>query len=637
MDERTEIHPIIVGTSGHVDHGKSSLVQRLTGIDPDRLREEKERGLTIDLGFARMELTSGQLVGLIDVPGHEKFIKNMVAGATSIDLAMLVVAADDAVMPQTREHLDVLELLGVERGFVALTKVDLVDEETLELAEEDVRELLEGRFLEGAKIVRVSSTTGEGFDELRSTLEALAAELPPRSTDGIFRMPVQRVFSVQGFGAVLTGIPLAGSVQIGDHLEIAGKGLRSRIRSIQAYGRKVERARSGHSTALNLPDIPLDRAERGDVLVVPGTLESTERLEIDLRMVRDVRVLKHGEEVHLHLGTREVVARCFLLDQKGLGPGERGLVQVQTYEPVVCLPGDRALIRRLTPARTIGGGRVIGTGGRRLRRFKDEILEHLEEKEQALDSPRDRVRLAIHEMGEKGLQRDALPGRLGMTDAELVAPLEELESQALILVDPKTGRCFGSASAKREMERVRKMLGGWFRKHPMSTTCPISRFRREGVEELLSVSLAGMQQQGEVEILSGGMLRDLSRKDPMSAEDRAEMQKLASWLEEAGARAHTRDEIQASHGKAGLALLERLLETGEAQAVGPTFIWGGKSFASAMEIVEEVCGAHDGVLDIPELRDRLGTSRKFLIPFLEHLDRIGVTARKGDRRILRRN
>lgn len=631
-----DIHPIIVGTAGHVDHGKSSLVRQLTGIDPDRWQEEKERGLTIDLGFAPIKLDDGTIIGLIDVPGHERFLKNMVAGATSIDLAILVIAADDGVMPQTREHLDVLELLGVKKGIVALTKIDIVDAETIELAEEEIKELLEGGSLEGAPVYPLSSVTGQGVEEFKAALLEMARALEPRSAEGLFRMPVQRVFSLRGFGTVLTGIPLAGSVSTGDQLELVGKGLVSRIRGMHAYGHKVDVARAGHSTAINLPDIPLERAQRGDLLAVPGTLEVATRFEIELRGVGEGQPLRHGEDVHLHVGTREVVAKVFLLDQQELPAGSHGLGQLLCREPVAALAGDFALLRRLSPARTIAGGRLIGVAGRRLRRFKGQVIDHLHEKERVLTAPVDRIALLVGDAGERGMTEEQLLGRLGWTKEELGPELANAIQSGRLHRDDRSSTLFGAQSIEREVERIEKMLAGWYRKHPMSRTCPVSRFRREGAETLLSVAFRVLATNGRIELLPGGLLRDLSRPDTLSDADQEQLEAMREWLEAAGTRSRSRDEVEQQFGASGLQLLERLLEERVAVAVGPTFVWGGQSYARAIQAVSEICGSVGGELDIPSLRDRLDTSRKYLIPFLEHLDVIGVTARKGNRRILRR-
>lgn len=637
MSASDAIYPVIVGTAGHVDHGKSSLVRRLTGIDPDRWEEEKQRGLTIDLGFAPFHLPDGRQVGMIDVPGHEKFLKNMVAGATSIDLALLVIAADDSVMPQTREHLDVLELLGVSRGIVALTKVDIVDEETRLFAEEEIRELLAGTHLEGSPILRVSSITGEGFEELKSEIARTIATIEPRSTAGVFRMPVQRVFSIAGFGTVLTGIPLAGEISVGDTLELVGKGVRSRIRGIQAYGQSVERARAGHSTALNLPDIPVASAERGDVVAVEHRLEAVDRLEIELRTVAGIGPLRHGESLHLHLGTSEVSARVFLLDQKDLPAGQTGMGQLICDERVVCLPGDFALLRRLSPTRTIAGGRILGLGGRRLRRFKDEVLDRLQEKERSLPDPEKRLGVALREAGAAGLAYEDARKRLGCTDAEFTAILSPVLERGEAFRSAKSERLFAPASVQREEKRILARLEQWYSGHALSSTCPIAELREGSSNEtLLGVGLDLLTRAGRVEMLPGGMVQDPTRVQTISPAERKDLDELKQWLDAAGARAHTRAELGARWGKDGFERLERLIEEEGAHAVGPEFVWGGDSYAAAVRHVVNVCQANDGVLVIPELRDLLGTSRKFLIPFLEHLDRVGVTARKGDRRILRR-
>ncbi len=636
-----KILPIIVGTAGHVDHGKSSLVRRLTGIDPDRLQEEKERGLTIDLGFAPLHLPNGTLVGIVDVPGHEKFLKNMVAGATSIDFALLVVAADDGVMPQTLEHLDVLHLLGVQRGMVLLTKIDLVDEELLELAELQVREAVEGTCFEDAPIQKVSSVTQEGIPELIETLTEEVGQLTPRSAEGLFRLPVQRVFSKPGFGTILTGIPLSGSIGVGDRLEVVGRGLESRVRAIQAYGAKVERARAGHSTALNLPGIPVEEVRRGDVLAVPGVFERTRKLELSLQMVGDVDPLKHGEEVHLHIGTLETMARVFLLDKRELRAGEKGVAQVFVREPVTSCPGDLSLLRRMSPARTLAGGRVLGTFGRRLRRFKDPVLEHLREKEESLGSPPDRLLLLLSEVGAAGMNREACCGRLGWTLEELESVLEALIEEAgeegEIQEDAKAGLLFHAKSVEREIARIQGKMQAWYESHPLSSTINLNLVRQGAPGPVLQAALNLLASRGDLRFLPGGILQDPSREDRLNSGERKRLLELQAFLEEAGARPHTPKAVRERFGPEGDSLLEALLEAKGAVLVGRDFLWGRKAFDSAIQAAVTVCGNEvGGVLEIPRLRDQLGTSRKFLMPLLEHFDRSGFTARKGDRRILRR-
>ncbi|MEM8713597.1 MAG: selenocysteine-specific translation elongation factor, partial [Planctomycetota bacterium] len=331
-----EIQPIVIGTAGHIDHGKSTLVQALTGTDPDRWAEEKARGMTIDLGFAKMDLPDGRRVGLVDVPGHERFIRNMVAGATGIDLVILVVAADDGVMPQTREHLAIMQMLGVARGFVALTKVDAVDEDMAELAAEDVRESVEGTFLEGAPILPVSAQEGIGMDELRALLMQMASEAEPRESEGVFRMPVQRVFSARGFGTILTGIPVTGTLSVGDPVEVLPSGQKGKVRGIQAYHEAAETARAGHSTALNVTDVDHHEVHRGDVVATPGFFKPQAMVGARMLALPTLGMAVHNRmQVRVHTGTAEGVGEVVLLDAEEIGPGEEGLVQFRLEQPLV--------------------------------------------------------------------------------------------------------------------------------------------------------------------------------------------------------------------------------------------------------------------------------------------------------------
>ena len=325
-----QIARVVVGTAGHIDHGKSSLVRALTGRDPDRLKEEKDRELTIDLGFAPLDLGDGRRVGMIDVPGHERFVKNMVAGATGIDLVLLVVAADDGVMPQTREHLEILTLLGIQRGLIAITKIDMptVDEDLIELVELDVEELVQGTFLEQAQVLRVSAHTGAGLDALRAALAEQVDRVEPRPVDGPFRLPVQRVFSAKGFGTILTGVPLQGRAAVGDVLEVvtARGPLKGKVRGLQAYGEKVEAVEAGHSSAVNLSDVDRKAVARGDVVATPGIFSAHDMWEVRLRhLASQSRPLRQRETVRFHVGTSEVLGEVVILDHAELPPGADGM------------------------------------------------------------------------------------------------------------------------------------------------------------------------------------------------------------------------------------------------------------------------------------------------------------------------
>ncbi|MGH2627998.1 MAG: selenocysteine-specific translation elongation factor, partial [Anaerolineales bacterium] len=354
------IHNVVIGTAGHIDHGKTTLVEKLTGINPDRLPEEKERGMTIDLGFARLQLPGGQRVGIIDVPGHERFVKNMVAGATGIDLVLLVVAADDGVMPQTREHLEIMSLLDLRHGVIAVTKIDLVDPDLRELVVEDVRETVKGTFLEGAPVLPVSAATGEGIDRLRQALYDAVGRIRPRDAAGVFRMPIQRIFSSKGFGTVLTGIPVSGQVAVGDSLEVVPLGKTGRVRGIHAYQEATDLARAGHSSAVNVTDIEYREVHRGMVLAHPGYFRGTRMVEARFRyLARAARPIETLTAIRFHTGTAEILGRIHLLEGKRLSPGETGFVQFRLDEPVVVAPGDRYVARLHSPMETIGGGEVL--------------------------------------------------------------------------------------------------------------------------------------------------------------------------------------------------------------------------------------------------------------------------------------
>ena len=362
------IFNVVIGTAGHIDHGKSTLVEKLTGIHPDRLPEEKARGLTIDLGFAPLTLKSGQRIGVIDVPGHEKLVKNMVAGATGIDLVLLVVAADDGVMPQTREHVSIMDLLGLTEGIVVLSKIDMVDSDLRELVKDDIQETLRGTFLENAPVVELSSVTGEGLDKLLDVIHARIAILKPKETSGIFRMPIQRVFSSKGFGTVVTGVPLRGTTVLGDTLEVVPLGKKGRVRGIHAYREATDMARAGHSSAINLTDVDYREVHRGMVLTQPGYFQGSTMFEASLKyLASNTRPLPHQTSIRLHLGTVEGLGKVYLLEKKTVEPGEEAYVQFRLDEPIVAAPGDRFVLRLHSPLETIGGGEILDQSRWRLK------------------------------------------------------------------------------------------------------------------------------------------------------------------------------------------------------------------------------------------------------------------------------
>ena len=360
---------VVVGTAGHIDHGKSSLVLALTGIDPDRLKEEKERGITIDIGFAHLELEDGLTLGIVDVPGHERFVKNMLAGVGGIDLVMLVIAADEGVMPQTREHLAICQLLRVRSGLVVLTKADLAEPEWLELVQEDVRSFLRGTFLDGAPILPVSAKTGQGLPALREALRTLARAVPSRGTDATFRLPIDRVFTIRGFGTVVTGTVAAGLLALDERVEVYPRGLQAKVRGIQTHGRPVSTAAAGQRAAVNLQGVERAAIERGDVLSLPGLLQPTYMLDATCELLADAPApLRTRQRVRFHVGTSEVMARVHPVAGVAIEPGQAGYVQFRLEAPVVALPRDRYVIRSYSPMVTIGGGELLDVAPSKARR-----------------------------------------------------------------------------------------------------------------------------------------------------------------------------------------------------------------------------------------------------------------------------
>ncbi|MDD4170142.1 MAG: selenocysteine-specific translation elongation factor, partial [Desulfotomaculaceae bacterium] len=374
---------LIIGTAGHVDHGKTALVKAMTGVDTDRLKEEKERGISIELGFTSLELPSGRKAGIVDVPGHERFIKHMLAGAGGFDLVLLVIAADEGVMPQTREHLDIIQLLQVKKGVVVLTKADLVDEEWLELVTEEVREFLQDTVLEKAPLVTVSAVTGQGIAALLELLDHVAEETESKTAAGTPRLPVDRVFSVTGFGTVVTGTLVAGQLRVGDMVKVQPAGLTARVRSLQVHGKKVEVAGAGQRVAANLAGLEVEQVSRGSVVAGTDSLVPSHRLDVHLLLLDSAdRPLKNRERVRFHIGSGETLGRVVLLDREELAPGATAYAQVELEEMVAAVKGDRFVIRSYSPLWTIGGGTVIDAApGRKHKRFRSEVLGALATRE----------------------------------------------------------------------------------------------------------------------------------------------------------------------------------------------------------------------------------------------------------------
>ena len=514
----------VIGTAGHVDHGKSALVQALTGIDPDRLREEKERGLTIDLGFAWLALPNGEEVSIVDVPGHERLIKNMLAGVGGIDLALLVVAADEGVMPQTREHLAIIDLLGIEHGVAAVTKADLVDADFAELVAADVEEALRGTTLEGAPTVVCSAVSREGLDELVATLQTELATTPAKRDIGRPRLPIDRAFTIAGFGTVVTGTLIAGSLRVGREVEVAPAELRARVRGLQAHGQKVEVAPPGRRTAVNLAGLAVEELERGMVVVSPGWLRPATSLDVRLRAVRYLsRPLRHNTTVTLHTGSAEVEGRLLLLDCDQVPPGEEAWAQLRLSRPVAAVKGYRFVAR--DPNDTLGGGRIVDTQARRHRRFHPPTIERLE----ALDrgSPREAVLMAAAASEPVSL-RDLSSG-LDLSAEEVRAAMEEaIAGGELLALDgcpPADGTLlFTTVGFAALSQRLNDVLSEYHRQFPLRRGISKEELRsRLGLESrAFDQAIALLAARGEVKEAAGSVARPEHEPRPdASQEERA--------------------------------------------------------------------------------------------------------------------
>ncbi len=634
-----EIQPIVIGTAGHIDHGKSTLVRALTGIDPDRLKEEKQRGLTIDLGFAPLELPDGRVVGIVDVPGHERFIRNMVAGATGIDLVVLVVAADDGMMPQTREHLQIMELLGVQQGLIALTKVDAVDPELVELAAEDVRAGVAGTFLAEAPLFRVSAISGAGLDAFRAALFEAAGRAEPRSAEGVFRMPIQRVFSRPGFGTVVTGIPVSGVARPGDSLEVLPLGKKAKVRGLNAYKEKALTVRAGHSSALNLSDIDYNEVERGNVVATPGFFQPRVLVAARLFALRDLdRPIQNRMPIRLHTGTSDPPGEVILLDRESIPPGESGLVQLRLKDPVVCAPGDRFVLRQLSPVITLGGGAILEESRHRLKRFKGFVLEELSHQEESLASPAALLESELRRRGETWHSTEEVAVLVKWSKEEVRGLLARLEDEGRVRA-LKDERWIHEEALAAWIEKVKAALARWFEARSHRTLIEVIELRKALTVDaaLLGAILDAMVVAGDIELLPGGRVRPAQRKGGPDAEFEAFAGTIAAALEEARFQPPSPAELASLHGRSSEDVeraLEYLRDSERVDRVGGELHLARTILDDARARIVENC-QRNGKLEIPELRDGLQTSRKFLIPLLEYFDAQGLTIRQGGHRVLR--
>lgn len=618
-----------IGTAGHVDHGKSTLIQALTGIDPDRLREEKERGLTIDLGFAWLTLPSGKEISIVDVPGHERFIKNMLAGVGGIDAALLVIAADEGVMPQTREHLDILDLLRVPAGILVLTRCDLVeDEDWLTLVEEDVRETVAGTVLADSPLVRVSAVTGEGLDDLRAALDALLADTAAKRDVGRPRLPIDRAFTLTGFGTVVTGTLLDGQLHTGDEVQVVPGNVSGRIRGLQSHKHKIETALPGNRVAVNVGGVDVEDIYRGQVLSLPRMLQATRFADVRLRLLPSApRPLEHGMVVTLHSGTMETLARVRLLDREAIPPGEEGLAQLLLLKPVSLIKGDLFITRQLSPAATFGGGEILDPYPPRHKRFADDVVSALETLERG--SPADVVLQAVRQREPCTLKE--ITGALPLTLAEIEDILAGLMATEQVI---DLGRNLYSASGWTGMaERVTSLLRQFHSRYPLRAGQGKEEVRRSlGLESRVFNEIVQRLSADEVIGETEGTLRAFDFRIVLGPAQEQVAATLLALLEREPLAPPSLSDI-----REGLALdddfLNVLVEQGRIVQVDTDLIYSRQAYEQAVEKVRELLAREERVT-VAQVRDVFGTSRKYVLPLLEQMDRDGITLRDGDERTL---
>ncbi len=620
----------VIGTAGHVDHGKSTLVKALTGIDPDRLREEKEREMTIDLGFAWVTLANGMQIGVVDVPGHRDFIENMLAGVGGIDATLFVVAADEGVMPQTREHLAILDLLGIPGGVIALTKIDLVDDaEWLELVEMDLRDIAQGTVLADAPIVPVSARTGAGLEALLAALSDFLAARPPRSDHGHPRLPIDRVFTISGFGTVVTGTLSGGSLAVGDAVELQPGGLAGRVRGLQAYKNKLQRAQPGSRVAVNIAGVEKSQVQRGQVLTVPGWLRSTTLADVRFRHLADAsRPLKHNAEVKFFSGAAEAVAHVRLLDADELPPGAEGWLQLRLQHPVALVRGDRFILRYPSPGETIGGGVILDPApGRRWRRHRPEVIERL--KTLAQGTPAELVAQVLERVAAP-LRMEDVQARSGMAAHEVRDALRAAAQEGLAY-ELEGGWWMAAQAHHAFVRRLQAELEAYHREEPLRQGMP-----REQLRSRLRMERAAfdrlLERVGDQVAADADLVWLRGHTVTLSPQQEAAVQELLGAF---GAAPYAPPSVKESIEQVGEDLFHLLLQRGDLVQVAPDVVLSAPVYREMFQAVAQALDGH-GSISARELRDRFGTTRKYAIAFLEHLDAQGVTRREGDVRVWNR-
>lgn len=635
--ENMELKSVIVGTAGHIDHGKSALVEALTGTHPDRLEEEKRRGITIDLGFAFLE-QNGVRFGLVDVPGHERFVSNMLAGAAGIDLVLLVIAADESIKPQTREHFDICRLLGVQRGVVALTKSDLVERDMLELVRLEVEEYLRGSFLEGAPIVAVSAKTGAGLDDLRKGLHTVAMEVPGKDAARYFRLPIDRAFPMKGFGTVATGTLISGSVSAEDEVELFPDRKRLRVRGVHSGGKSVERGLAGQRTAVNLAGVDHAEVKRGMALAAPGHFRATRRIDARVTLLRSARKMKNRAKVHFHAGTAETIAEMHFFGQATLSPGETALSHLRLAGDVLLLPGDRFIVRQFSPVITIGGGVVLDPLAKRPMARDSGRAAFVETLEKGR---KEEVLAALTERSGSGLAMAEIVARTGWLEKEVQETAKKLVAAAKVKVVSGEPLLLLSARGFDEVRRnISERVERFHKENPLLPGISREDLRvsagRRVRAETFRAALEALAAEKKVE-LQGELVKRAGAQIALQPEEARAKDAIEKAFADSGLTAPSVKEVLgklAIEAKRSEKLVQILLREKTLVRVSIDLVFHRDALSDMRSKLAAYKKAKGERISVPAFKDLTGITRKYAIPLLEYLDRERVTRRVGDERVI---
>lgn len=637
---------IILGTAGHVDHGKTSFIKALTGIETDRLKEEKERGITIELGFAYLDLPCGHRIGIVDVPGHEKFVRNMVAGAAGMDLVAFIIAADEGIMPQTTEHFEICQLLGLKDGIIILTKKDLVEEEWLEMVEDEIRKYFAGTFLEETPIIPVSSVTGEGIETVRKAIDDKISTLTFHEEFGPFRLAVDRVFSMKGFGTVITGSSLSGRISVGDELEFYPAQVKAKIRGIQVHGKDVELVEAGHRTAINLQGIDKELVNRGDIAATPGSMVNSTLLDVDFHYLKsNARKLKNRTQVRVHVGTREITGRVVLMETDEIVPGETVNLQLILQEPTALWPGDRYVIRSYSPVRTIGGGTILNNAPLKRKRTsaKDRETNHRIFTTYLEGSDQDRLLLFLEESGTAGLTQNQLATRLGVFGNKLKKLLQmPVSSGEILVIDSERQRYIAAPVLQRLTAQISGILESYHTANPLMSGLAKEELKsgiRPPVDQkLFQFALDSMVKKNMI-IQDQAEVRMADFTVTLQIDEQELKGKIFKIYQDAGLAPPNFKEVVSSAEnlpeKQVRQVVNLLLQDNKLIKVNESLYFDARQINELGGRLTEFIKKH-GEIDAPGFKDLTGLTRKFSIPLLEYFDKIKLTIRIGDKRVLRK-